>query len=110
MSGLMPDTMKPKLPDKELKPKKRRKNNIVVMFDREARAEYLTGFQKRKQERREKALAELELKTKQSKQEERKVRIGYCHIVGETDTYQFLHKNEGDIVVDNHMLKSFYQL
>lgn len=56
------------------------------------------------------ALAELELKTKQSKQEERKVRIGYHHIVGETDTYQFLHKKEGDIVVDNNMLKSFYQL
>jgi len=53
MSGLMPEAMKVKLPSKKPRKKKGRKP-VVVMFDKEARREYLTGFQKRKQQRREK--------------------------------------------------------
>jgi hypothetical protein len=53
-SGLMPDAMKPKVPDTRPRKKKGRKN-LVITFDPEARKEYLTGFSKRKLERREKA-------------------------------------------------------
>ncbi|KAK6624340.1 hypothetical protein RUM44_011199 [Polyplax serrata] len=44
--------------------KKKKKNNTVLMFDENARREFLTGFHKRNLERRQKALEEFEKQLK----------------------------------------------
>ncbi len=52
MSGLMPDAMQLKRPNSDRPRKKKGRKPVVVVFDAKARAEYLTGFAKRKAERR----------------------------------------------------------
>ncbi|XP_076458324.1 uncharacterized protein LOC143292039 [Babylonia areolata] len=52
----------------QMKRRKNRQTKTVLIFDEDARREYLTGFQKRKNQRRKKAKLENEKKLKEEKQ------------------------------------------
>jgi len=51
-----------------------KKKKVVISFDEEARKDYLTGFQKRRQQRKDKALEDLDLKLKHKIRAERNKR------------------------------------
>nr|XP_006816333.1 PREDICTED: nucleolar protein 12-like isoform X2 [Saccoglossus kowalevskii] len=53
---------------------KNRKNKFKLVFDEENRAEFLSGFHKRKEERRKKARDDAERKLKEAKRKEREER------------------------------------
>ncbi len=60
------------------KPPKNRSNKTTIVFDTEARKEYLTGFRKRKEERRHRAQEKAQNRLKQ---EVRKARCVWCHVI-----------------------------